>query len=102
MNNILIENNSEQIKELLNATKILQNSLSAIKALNRNRPFNGEFYITDRDLSERLRISRRTLQMYRDQGKLPYYQIGGKILYKESDVQRVLEGYYRKGFDLPY
>ncbi len=31
----------------------------------------GEHYLTDRELSQRLKISRRTLQDYRNNGKLP-------------------------------
>jgi len=45
-----------------------------------------------------LKISRRTLQEYRNNGMLPYYQLGGKILYKESDVEKLLEDNYRKAF----
>ena len=36
-------------------------------------------------------ISKRTLQEYRSTGKLAYYQLGGKILYKESDIKKLLE-----------
>ena len=32
-----------------------------------------------------LKVSRRTLQDYRDNGILPYTQVGGKILYLSSD-----------------
>ncbi len=58
----------------------------------------GERYLSDKELSEHLRISRRTLQDYRDQGRIPFYQLGGKILYKESDIQRVLDDGYRDAF----
>ena len=57
---------------------------------------NGERFLTDREVSERLRISRRALQEYRNQGKIPYLYIGGKILYKESDLEKVLEKAYCK------
>lgn len=44
-----------------------------------NQPLlGGEHYLTDRELSERLKISRRTLQDYRNNGILPYRQLGGK------------------------
>ena len=57
-----------------------------------NQPLlGGEHYLTDRELSERLKISRRTLQDYRNNGILPYRQLGGKILYRESDIERVLQ-----------
>ncbi|MDR2937039.1 MAG: helix-turn-helix domain-containing protein, partial [Rikenellaceae bacterium] len=45
---------------------------------------DGERYLTDKEVSARLRLSRRTLQDYRDQGRIPYCQFGGKILYRES------------------
>ena len=57
-----------------------------------------ERYITDKELAQWLKISRRTLQEYRNNGMLPYYQLGGKILYKESDVEKLLEDNYRKAF----
>ncbi len=59
---------------------------------------NGEHYLTDRQASERLHISRRTLQDYRNQGKIPYFQIGGKILYRASDLQRMLDYTYREAY----
>ena len=58
----------------------------------------GEHYLTDRELSERLKISRRTLQDYRNNGILPYRQLGEKILYRESDIERVLQSCYRGKF----
>ena len=58
----------------------------------------GERYLTDRELSERLKISRRTLQEYRSSGGIPYYCVCGKVLYRESDIERVLEEHY---FALP-
>ena len=53
--------------------------------------WGGEHYLTDRELSERLKISRRTLQDYRNNGILPYRQLGGKILYRKSDIEGVLQ-----------
>ena len=48
---------------------------------------DGENYLTDTEL----KLSKRTLLDYRSSGILPYYQIGGKILYRESDIVRLLE-----------
>ena len=44
-----------------------------------------------RSLSKALKITKRTLIEYRMNGKLPYYKIGGKILYKEQDIIDILE-----------
>lgn len=66
--------------------------------INCRPALNGERFLTDREVSERLKISQRALQDYRNQGKIPYLYLGGKILYKESDLERVLEkAYYRVG-----
>lgn len=99
MNNELISFSDERITALLNHAKRLRESLTEIKRKAGKPSFKNENFLTDRELSEKLRVSRRTLQAYRDSGRLPYYQLNGKILYKESDVQRVLDSFYRKGFD---
>jgi hypothetical protein BACCOPRO_01382 len=49
-------------------------------------------------VSARLKVSRRTLQDYRNTGMIAYYQLGGKILYKESDIERMLAANYREAF----
>ena len=42
------------------------------------------------DVCNMLQISPRTLQTFRDNGKLAYTQIGRKIFYKPEDVQAIL------------
>ena len=61
-------------------------------------PLNGEHYLTDKELAQKLKVSRRTLQEYRSNGILPYILLGGKILYKESDIERLLEDNYYRAF----
>jgi predicted site-specific integrase-resolvase len=38
-----------------------------------------------------LHVSKRTLQRYRREGKLPYILLGQKIYYKTSDVREFVE-----------
>lgn len=52
---------------------------------------NGERYITEAELSEQLKITRRTLVEHRTTGLLPFYRLGGRILYKENDIIHLLE-----------
>ena len=52
---------------------------------------NGERYITDSELAEKLKLTRRTLADYRMNGRLRYYKVGGKLLYKEKDILVLLE-----------
>lgn len=64
-----------------------------------SRPtLGGERFLTDREVSARLKVSRRTLQDYRNTGIIAYYQLVGKILYKESDIERMLAANYWKAF----
>lgn len=52
---------------------------------------DGNRYITEQELSKALKITKRTLIEYRMNSKLPYYKIGGKIMYKEQDIIDILE-----------
>ena len=64
-----------------------------------SRPtLGGERFLTDKEVSARLKVSRRTLQDYRNNGIIAYYQLGGKILYKESDIESMLAANYREAF----
>ena len=56
--------------------------------------FAGELFLTGKEVCERLYISPRTLQDYRDRKIIPYTQFAGKILYKASDLERMLEENY--------
>lgn len=54
----------------------------------------GEVFLSGEEVYELLKLSTRTLQEYRSNGTLAYYKIGGKILYKQSDIQAMLERHY--------
>ena len=60
--------------------------------------FGGERFFTDKEVSSRLKVSRRTLQDYRNEGRIAYIQLGGKILYRESDIERMLNDGYRPAY----
>lgn len=76
----------------------LQQMLSSLEtAFDNCKPsLNGEKYLTDREVSEKLKVSRRTLHDYRNQGRIAYIQLGGKILYRESDIEKMLDNNYYK------
>ena len=57
--------------------------------------FAGELFLTGKKVCERLYISPRTLQDYRDRKIIPYTQFAGKILYKTSDLEKLLEETYK-------
>ncbi|MCE8595649.1 helix-turn-helix domain-containing protein [Bacteroides fragilis] len=55
---------------------------------------NGEYYLSGAELCEKLKITKRTLQEYRDNRTIPYIMLLGKTLYKESDIIALLEKNY--------
>lgn len=57
---------------------------------------NNDTFLTDAEVAGIFRITRRTLHNYRDNGVIPYYAIGGKYIYSEKDVDKVLRDNYRK------
>ena len=65
-------------------------------AQTRKPLFGGEHFLTGKEVCERLYISPRTLQDYRDRRIIPYTQFAGKILYKVSDLERMLKNSYRE------
>ncbi len=48
-------------------------------------------WLTTEDVMEMLSCSRRTVQNYRDEGKIPYSQNGRKILYPRSGIEEFLK-----------
>jgi excisionase family DNA binding protein len=74
----------------------LDKLLNAVKETFENNPpiLNRERYLTNNDVANMLHISLRTLQDWRNNGRIAYIQISGKVLYKESDVRKLLEDNY--------
>jgi excisionase family DNA binding protein len=81
---------NQDSRELLQA---LNNALPYIEhVLKTHKPlFDGERYLTSEELCSILKISRRTLQDYRNNGVLPFIQLPGKVLFRESDIRKILE-----------
>ncbi len=95
----------EQVRDLNMEADDMQVVLSALKGVSKrikgvaqtHKPlFAGELFLTGKEMCERLYISPRTLQDYRDRKIIPYTQFAGKILYKASDLERLLEMNYKE------
>ena len=48
-------------------------------------------WLDNQEVCEVLRISKKTLQVYRAKGILPFSRIKNKLFYKPEDVQRLLD-----------
>ena len=58
---------------------------------NRTPHLNGEKFLTNKEVCRILHVSARTLQEWKSKGVIPYIQLKGKILYRQSDVNKMLE-----------
>ena len=94
----------ESIKDLNMEADDMQVVLSALEGVNRrikevaqtHKPlFGGEHFLTGKEVCERLYVSPRTLQDYRDRRIIPYTQFAGKILYsRPSKTQLTTNRWY--------
>ena len=57
-----------------------------------------EAWLDNDDACHLLRVSKRTLQNYRDNGTLPFSKFGNKIYYKAADIEKHLNKHYVRGF----
>jgi excisionase family DNA binding protein len=55
-------------------------------------------WLTGDEICKLLRVSKRTLQNYRDKRVIPFSQVGRKIYYKYSDIVEYLELHYVKPY----
>ena len=92
MNVITIE--SDAFKQIMGKLKNLDDKFVELK-MEANTPLS-ERWLDNQDVMLLLKISKRTLQSYRDESKIPFSQIGNKIYYKASDIEKFLKKNYRK------
>jgi excisionase family DNA binding protein len=97
MSNQLITPENERIKSFFRSLDHLSLSLERLFS-SRKPTLNGESFYTDEELSKKLKICRRSLQDHRDEGRIPFIKLGGKVLYRASDIEKLLEEGYREKF----
>lgn len=86
----ILDRNSTEIASFF---KALDEMLDVIGQILKNRTphLNGEKFLSNRDVCGMLHVSSRTLQDWRDTGKISFIQIKGKILYKQSEVVKWID-----------
>lgn len=101
--NELITLRTNGVEDAMKSMKDIESLFDRVTS-NYRPLLNGERYLSDVEVSHRLKVSRRTLQDYRDRsaegrlqsknGTLPYFKLGGKVLYRESDLEALLQRCY--------
>ncbi|MHB9142554.1 MAG: helix-turn-helix domain-containing protein [Paludibacter sp.] len=61
------------------------------RLLNQDACLKGDELLDNQDLIGMLKVSHRTLQRYRTQGKLPYCNLSGKSFYRLTDVTKFID-----------
>ena len=57
-----------------------------------------ETFLDNQEFIMLMKVSKRTAQTWRDEGKISFSQVGSKIYYKLSDVEKLLQEHYNKSF----
>ena len=82
----------EQYTDLVQRLDEITNRLNA-----KNDPKKDTF-LDNQEFLLLMKISKRTAQSWRDEGRISFSQVGNKIYYKLSDVEKLLNEHYNKAF----
>jgi len=74
-------------------------SIEEIKSkLDKQNKNPEETFLDNQEFLLLMKISKRTAQTWRDEGKISFSQVGNKIYYKLADVEELLGKHYIKAF----
>ncbi len=77
----------------------LQNTLEELKVkIDTISKKPQEVFVDNQEFLFLMKISKRTAQTWRDEGKISFSQVGNKIYYKMADVEELLQKHYVKAF----
>ena len=88
---------ASDLKPVFDELDEMRSTVETLKEISQPM-FQGRHYLTDSALCRRLNICKRTLASYRANGVLGYYNLPGKILYSDTDVEAVLQRHYLPPF----
>ena len=80
----------------------VQKALDEIKESMEKLTSPSEHFIDNQAFMNLMKISSRTAQAWRDDGKIGFSQHGKKIYYRMSDIDRFLDAQYKKPFSKGY
>ncbi|MFZ4463915.1 MAG: helix-turn-helix domain-containing protein [Bacteroidales bacterium] len=91
MNKLLLDMDDE-IRELYIELVGIYDDIHSSIAVHRSKGKNSEddIYLNSEEVMKLICISKRTLFTYRQTGRIPFYKLHGKILYKKKEIIGVL------------
>lgn len=76
-------------------SKAFQELLGKIESTKENKPKEPkDIWLDNQEIMQQLKISKRTIQHYRDTGLIAFSQVGNKIYYRQSDIDAMLNKHY--------
>jgi hypothetical protein len=78
---------SKAFKQLMKKLDVLSDNVNSLKPSAENED---ESWVDSHDICEFLKVSERTLQRLRANGKISYTNLGGKYYYQISQVKKLL------------
>ncbi len=82
-----------------NTFKNIVERIEAIYAhLNQQNKTPKDSFVDNEEFIKLMKISKRTAQVWRDEGIITFSQIGGKIYYRMSDIEALLNKHSYKAF----
>lgn len=82
----------EQHDEIIKRLDILNEYLKKMHAPSIER------FLDNAEFLQLMKISKRTAQTWRDEGKISFSQIGNKIYYSQADAEAIFKQHYVKAF----
>ena len=87
----------DSLKEVNQRHEELLKKLDNLMAgLNENRKLPVDPVLSNEEFMDLMSISVRTAQLWRDQGLIGYSKLSGKIYYRMSEIQKLLNDNYHK------
>ncbi len=82
----------DQYTELMNRMDVIQSALTG------KQKDPKDVFLDNQEFIQLMNISKRTAQSWRDDGIISFSQVGSKIYYRMSDVQKLLDSNYSQAF----
>ncbi len=79
-------------------TEIIEKLDELVKCINAKNEPKKDTFLDNQEFLLLMKISKRTAQTWRDEGRISFSQVGNKIYYKLSDVEKLLQEHYNKAF----
>lgn len=82
------------LQQILDKLETIDSKIESVESKNSLE----EDWLSNKEVASILRVTPRTLQNYRDNGLIPFSQVGSKIYYKSSEIEEHLNRHYVKSF----